>query len=81
MLNYNSSIALASGAIFSGKLYWMCTGKYTPSFTGSIFSSTLQVELDLYRKILPSELSNTGELNFNIVIVSNLEWTSLCIKV
>ena len=48
------------------QLYWGCTGKYTPSSTGSIFSSTLPVEVDLYGKILPS---NTGEFQskYNIV--------------
>ena len=30
------------------------SGKYTPSSTGTIFSSTLPVELDLFGKILPS---------------------------
>ena len=39
--------------------------KYSLSSTGSIFSSTLLVELDLYEKILPRGLSNTGEYNFH----------------
>ena len=30
-----------------------CTGKYSPSSTGSKFYSTLPVELDLYVNILP----------------------------
>ena len=36
------------------QLYWELTGKHTPSSTGSIFNSTLPVELDVYGKILPS---------------------------
>ena len=51
-----------------------CTGKYTPISTGSIFSSTLPVELDLYRKIFPGWLNNIGQLNFNITLFSNWEW-------
>ena len=51
--------------------------KYSLSSTGSIFSSTLLVELDLYEKILPRGLSNTGELNFNIIIFSNEECYSI----
>ena len=47
-----------------------CTGKYTPSSTGSIFYSTLPVELDLYGKIIPTWLRNTGELCFNIIMFS-----------
>ena len=61
------------------QLYWKCTGKYTAGSAGSIFSSPLPVELDLYGKILPSGLSNTGlteELNFNRIIFSTC--TFLC---
>ena len=39
--------------------------QYCPS------SIVLPIKLDLYEKILPSWLSNTGELNFNIIMFSN----------
>ena len=44
---------LINWAIFSVlvQLYWECTGKYTPSRAGAIFSSTLPVELGVYWKI------------------------------
>ena len=88
ILNYNFCIVLGEQYLKSwfsvfiwqlgiyfpvySQLYWEWTVKYTPSSTGSIFSSTLP-ELDLYGKILPSWLSNTGELNFNIIMFSNWE--------
>ena len=59
------------------QLYWECTGKYTPSSTGSIFSNTFAVELDLYGKIKPSSFSNTEEMNFIILMFSNWEWIML----
>ena len=45
-------IAPAAGAIFYSK--FPALRENTPSSTGSIFSSKLPVELDLFGKILPS---------------------------
>jgi hypothetical protein len=48
-----SSIAQSTGYYFPVKvhLYWKCTGKYTPSGAGGIFSSILSLELGVYWKI------------------------------
>ena len=92
ILNYNSSIVLPErffkllghlGLYLPeySQLYWECSGKYTPSSTGSIFHSTLPVELDLYGKILLSWLSNTGKLNFNIYYTNSNPQGSIFILV
>ena len=79
------TIALAAGAIFSSKLPALM-GMYCkiyPQLYWNFISQSLPVELDLYGKILPSWLSNTGDLNFNIIMFSN--WESLiitgCLKI
>ena len=50
------------------------------SLQSRFISSTLPLELNLYKKILPSWLTNTGELNINIIMFSNWEWLISCLR-
>ena len=63
--SWESNIGRVDSLYCSGS--WGYIFQYTPSSsvssTGSIFSSTLPVELDRYGKILPSWMSNTQLYN------------------